>query len=288
MPHKALPLTPLALLLVAAASVYAQEGRKPDQEKRAAGPLDGAWELVETRVAGGKLVERDKVIMVNRGSESFWVDQHGPGSLVKPQKLTVGEKVAVEFVRQTDNLTIRALYELSDKDLIKFCWRDDNKTLLRPERMSPLPEKCAYHLFRRMKFETDAKTECDKELAGLWSTVSIAVDGMQIEKKDFDFTFEKHEIALYVEGDHFVVIQPQAKKGDLEMLDARLSLRPKTTERAANIKFPDDSVAQAIYSVSKDELSICWTKNGKRPDQFVTEKGDGRFLYRLKRADKGR
>jgi uncharacterized protein (TIGR03067 family) len=222
--------------------------------------------------------------MFNRGAESHWVMPHGRGSLVKPQKLTVGDKGTFEFVNQYDNSTIRGLYEITGKDSLKMCWREDTRTLIRPERMTPLPEKCAYHLFRRLSFVVDPGTECDKELAGLWYMTAMAEDGKLIEPKDFDYSFGRAEIAVYVEGHHFLLLKPQDKKPYFQMIQAQLELRAKAKERAANVKFPDGSVAQAIYAVSEDRLSICWTKNGKRPDQFNSEQGDGRTVYRLKRA----
>src|SRR5690242_14658707 len=111
MARNLMQLVALAFILVAPASNYAQKERKDGPEKGAATPLDGVWEQLEVQDAKGKVSYSSSFVMFNRGTESHWVVSHSLGSLVKPQKLTVGAKGAFEFVNQYDNLTIRGLYE---------------------------------------------------------------------------------------------------------------------------------------------------------------------------------
>ena len=48
----------------------------------------------------------------------------------------------------------------------------------------------------------------------------------------------------------------------------------------------DGDAIPAIYELKGESLTICWNRNGGgRPDNFRTEKGDGRGLFRLKRVD---
>ena len=128
----------------------------------------------------------------------------------------------------------------------------------------------------------DAADKKDKEqLQGTWTGVSGEREG----KEDP----EAKEHVLIFDGDKFSV-----KKGDKVIIRGTFKLdaskSPKTIDMAISEGPEDvkDKTAQAIYTLSGDELTWCVAEpgSGKRPEKLATKEGVKEMLVKFKREKK--
>jgi uncharacterized protein (TIGR03067 family) len=122
----------------------------------------------------------------------------------------------------------------------------------------------------------DASKELAK-LQGVWSVTSAQENG----KEQTDETTKKLSIVVK-ENVFSFKFEGQPKTLDMKLkLDP--SAKPKAVDLASTVR--EGQVAYGIYELDKDELKVCWSRNGKaRPDGFSTKKGDDRIFLTLKRA----
>ena len=252
--------------------------------------LDGVWELTSRyrrQEDGLPKFPTFKSVMINHGTDSYWIQPIRLGSMVIPHKMTLnagGRRGAVDFISVDDNRTVHGLFAVT-KDEFKFCFRADRKTLIRPEKLSPLPDDCILYTFKRLAVTSDsskAPPKFDKRIAGIWETVRFESNGEILEMKDFDSSFREKEMALFIQGDLCMMMTTEIN--DVKVLRTWLQLKVKDGVQVIDIKYPDNQIVPAIYGLTGDRLSICWNPNGPRPDQFLTEKDDGRTLIRFRRV----
>jgi uncharacterized protein (TIGR03067 family) len=122
----------------------------------------------------------------------------------------------------------------------------------------------------------DAADELQK-LQGVWSVASAQENG----KEQADERSKK--LSIVIKDDVFSFkFEGQPKTLDMKLkLDP--SAKPKAVDLASTVR--EGQVAYGIYEVNKDELKVCWSRNGKaRPDDFSTKEGDDRIFLTLKQA----
>ncbi len=134
-------------------------------------------------------------------------------------------------------------------------------------------------LFAALVPSVRANDEADEleKLQGVWSVASAQENG----KEQADEKSKK--LSIVIKDDVFSFkFEGQPKTLDMKLkLDP--SVKPKAVDLASTVR--EGQVAYGIYEMDKDELKVCWSRNGKaRPAEFSTEEGDDRIFLTLKRA----
>ncbi|HET6326993.1 MAG TPA: TIGR03067 domain-containing protein [Planctomycetaceae bacterium] len=174
---------------------------------------------------------------------------------------------------------VSAIYELSGNTLT-MCM-----PLGKPERPAALESKAGDNqLFEVFKREPQGVKEAlvaagRRELAGIWQSVSYALDG----KKASDDDLQKVQLVFYADGD------TKALNDGKLFIASKTMIDPTANPATINITFTGGEgtggTALGIYKIEDGVLTICRSAPGKaRPVEFKSEPGSGLTLmsYKLK------
>jgi uncharacterized protein (TIGR03067 family) len=121
----------------------------------------------------------------------------------------------------------------------------------------------------------DAKKELDK-FGGTWKYTSMNVEGVDAPADEFK------SVTVVIEGDHFVVKDPQSESTGTFKVDP--SKNPKTMDVHFDTGPEKGNTFLGIYEFVDGKLRVCLNLRVKpRPTEFAAKPGSGRVLETLER-----
>ena len=271
------------------------------QEKKPVGPkLDGIWVMKAHSSHDGKGVavlnwptrDATSCVLVVSGTHAYRIG----GSLnvkVRAERISFHADdlpKAVDLFHPQDMKTLRGLYKLT-KDEFTMCWHGLGKFTQRPGKFEVTKDGVIIDVYAKLpdvpaKKPEAAKPEAakpDPKLTGVWETAGFQIDGEDLENGEMKVPFlERQHVFCFDEGSYTLI---KGNGSGVSLLRQAYRLEPKQGKSAIDFLGKAGEIIPAIYECTNDHISICWNPNGgARPDQFQTEKDDGRELIRLKRV----
>jgi uncharacterized protein (TIGR03067 family) len=274
-----------------------------NQEKLAEGTLpstnsgfQGVWEQIGLTTEKGNLeqINRDefdflKILMITIGDKSYWVYSVFPGIEVTVHRLKVSDDSMpseADFIDVDDNRTVRCRFQCK-RDQLTLCLHGGRKTLTRPQKIEATADGFVVKTFKKLSGqEKKSAIEKDNQLMGLWETVGYEFDGTKLEDQEEKLEFRKNQKVYYFQKGIYTLVGTNG--ASLRVTHDSYEFNEKAGKNAIDLR-DGDKVFPAIYKLDGDNLTLCWSFDGKtRPETFQTEKDDGRALIRLKRTHMAR
>lgn len=275
-----------ALVFCCPIGLTQDQPRIQDKKQTNVARFQGVWEQTHLFFHGATSENRARKCLVFAGDHSYWIyGVYGVNVEQTRVKIAATSK-HIDFISLDDDSTVRCLYDFLP-DGLAICMNNRGKTLVRPAKIGTTADGVVMQLFKPLVQPADVKDDKSSKdriaLAGLWETVEYEANGARLEMKtDNILNFMKEHRVFYFHGNFCTIFEAD---GELRAIHEPFQIKGNGDKKAIDLTGPEGLKIPAIYEVKANSLTICWNRHGgERPQDFVTKKGDGQALIRLRRV----